>query len=63
MIDWDKVREARRRGKLGRMRPGDQELVEAAMRDDPERYRGMSAEVIAEVTEEMRSFGRWEQEP
>jgi hypothetical protein len=58
-IDWFKVREARRRGKKGVMQPGDQELVEAAMKADPERYAKMSREVVQEVTEEMQSmFGR-----
>jgi hypothetical protein len=34
-IDWYKVREARRRGKMGIMQPGDQELCEAAIKADP----------------------------
>ena len=53
-INWDMVREARRRGKKGVMRPGDQELCEAAMKADLERYRKLSAEVVQEVTEEMQ---------
>jgi hypothetical protein len=58
-IDWYKVREARRRGKMGIMQPGDQELCEAAIKADPERYAKMSREVVQEVTEEMQSmFGR-----
>jgi len=57
-IDWGKVRGARRRGKLGRMLPGDEELVRAAFAADPERYRALSEEVVAEVVAEVRDpFG------
>ena len=55
-IDWHRVREARRRGKKGVMQPGDQELCEAAMKADPERYAKLSREVVQEVTEEMQSM-------
>lgn len=54
-IDWTKVREARRRGKLGRPRPGDEELVRAAFAADPDRYRELSREVVDEVVEELRT--------
>lgn len=56
-IDWAAVAEARRRGKLGSMRPGDQELCEAAIESDPERYREMSRRVVNEVIDEMRILG------
>lgn len=57
-INWTEVRAARRRGKLGTMRPGDQELVAAAMKANPARYRELSAEVVAEVIAEIRDpFG------
>lgn len=57
-IDWEKVRAARRRGKLGRMQPGDEELVRAAFAADPDRYRALSEEVVDEVVAELRDpFG------
>lgn len=56
-IDWSAVREARRRSKCGRQRPGDQELCERAWKADPERYRTLSTEVVDEVTDKMRETG------
>ena len=55
-IDWSKVREARRRGKMGIMQPGDQELCVVAMKADKDRDRKLSAEVVQEVAEEMQSM-------
>jgi hypothetical protein len=45
-IDWNKVADARRRGKKGTMRPGD-----AA---DPERYKTLSHQIIDEITKEQQ---------
>ena len=57
MIDWTEVEAARRRGKLGRMRPEDQELCDRAYKADSERYSKMSRRVVEEVTDEIRGRG------
>ena len=55
-INWFRVAEARKRGKYGRMLPGDQELCDRALKADPRRYREMQKQILAEVAEEMRSM-------
>lgn len=51
-IDWPRVEMAMRRGKLGCMRPGDQELCDAAIQLAREEYsrrkRRIDAETIAD---------------
>jgi hypothetical protein len=53
-IDWNKVADARRRGKKGTMRPGDQELCSKAFAADPERYKTLSHQIIDEITKEQQ---------
>jgi len=53
---WDKVKEAQKRIKCEKGRPGDQEMCELAFRADPDRYKKQGQEVREEVTEEMRSL-------
>jgi len=55
-IDWAAVRQAQRRGKEGRMRPGDDELCVRAYHADPERYTKSKREVDAEVIKEQQSI-------
>lgn len=56
-VNWTKVEDARRRGKLGQMRHGDQELCDAAYAEDPKRYSEMARRVSKEVDDEIRTRG------
>jgi hypothetical protein len=56
--DWYLVREAMRRGKQGKMQPGDQELCNEAFTSDPKRYKKESAEVRAAVHNELMELFR-----
>jgi hypothetical protein len=56
-IDWERVELARLRGKLGTMRPGDQELCENAFRADPKRYDEISKRVLAKIDKDMKERG------
>jgi hypothetical protein len=56
-IDWEKVAQARRRGKMGSMQTGDMELCIRAWKDDPERYKALSDEIVEQVIKEMRMLG------
>ncbi len=53
-VNWMAVEGARRRGKYGRMHPGDQELCQRAFNEDPKRYAQMSSRVVDEVIREVR---------
>jgi hypothetical protein len=57
-VDWMRVHQACRRGKEGRLRPGDQELLDHAFRTDPAKYREVHRKAAAEVVAETRMM-RW----
>jgi len=57
-IDWEKVREAQKRGKYGRMQPGDMDLCEKAWKADPKRYAELREGVLDEVFTEVTLGGK-----
>lgn len=56
-IDWDRVEAAMRRGKMGRMQLGDQDIVDEALKADFEEYRRRKRLVDADVIRKEK--GRW----
>ena len=57
-IDWAAVREAQKRGKYGRMVPGDQQMCEEAWTIDPDRYAELREGVLDEVFTEVTCGGK-----
>lgn len=53
-IDWTAVERAMRRGKMGRMHPGDLELCEQAFRADRQEYRKRKMAIDDQVIAETR---------
>jgi len=56
-IDWLKVEQMMRRGKLGRLIPGDEELISHAYKADREKYGELKRRVDGRVTDEIKKRG------
>jgi hypothetical protein len=56
-INWIKVEAAMRRGKLGRMQPGEEELCYAAFDADRSKYKELKRRVDVQVVDEVKKRG------